>query len=174
MAELINWERELSRNGMHADALQVLRVGLTLAPTDAKLLQNRKALVHEIVMKEVTAGNYADALSKINEHKEFLGETEHSRRLILMVVDTEAQDYCRKKDWKSAVRVYGEAIKKLPGDGHLINNLIATYDSWAQTHMQTSDWAGAIGVYEQALTILPGNGHLANNLRYSQEQLKSH
>jgi tetratricopeptide (TPR) repeat protein len=172
MAELITWERDLSDAGKYADALEVLRVGLTLAPRDARLVQNRKAVVHDIVMKEVKAGKFAEAWKKVDEHKEALGDKSLAHQMVLMIVDTQAQGHAQKKEWDAAVKIYAAALKKLPGDGHLTNNLVATYDDWARSYMDASNWADAIRVYEQGLTTLPGNGHLTNNLRYAQEQAK--
>jgi tetratricopeptide (TPR) repeat protein len=171
MAALINWERDLSKKGKYNEGLEVLRIGLILAPSDKKLLQNRNVLVQDIVMKEVKAGKYANALSKVDEHKTLLG-AEYAHRMAIMVIDTEAQGHCRKKEWEKAVRVYVEALKQRPGDSHLTNNLTVAYDSWARSHTKTSDWAAAIRIYEQGLAILPESGLLQNNLRYVQQQMK--
>jgi hypothetical protein len=78
----------------------------------------------------------------------------------------------QKQQLQKVVMVYAEALKSYPGDGHLTNNLVASYDSWAHTHMQKSDWAGASRVYERGLEQMPGNGHFENNLKYCQQQMK--
>jgi tetratricopeptide (TPR) repeat protein len=172
LCDLLNWERDLARAGKFQDGLEVLRVGLALAPKDTKMLQNRKALIHEIVMKEVNAKKFAEALSRIEEYKNLLGDKEQVRNVARMVFDTHANSYLRAKDWEKAAAVYVEGLKQHAGDSHLQNNLAVTYDSWARTFMQTNDWTGAIRVYEQGLAQLPGNGVLANNLRYCREQMK--
>lgn len=173
MADLTNWGVELSHQENHADALEVLRVSLTIAPGDSKLVQNRKAIVQQIVMKEVKAGNFDAALSRLTEHKTLLADKNLERGLALNIVDTHAKKYLDNKGWAKAIEVYVDALKSQPKDGHLTNNLVATIDSWAQESIQRSDWTAAIQIYEQGLKHLPGNGHLENNLRYCQEQMKS-
>jgi len=171
MAELIQWELGLAKIEKHSEALEVLRVGLALAPKDAKLLNNRKVLIQDIVMKETKAGKFADALRRIEQHKALLADPQHVRRLTLYVIDTQAEELRRQMAWEKVIAVYATALEKLPGDSHIKNNMVASYDAWAQTHMQKSDWAGAIRVYERGLERLPGNSHFKHNMKYCQEQM---
>ncbi len=172
LANLTNWGVDLSCEEKHAEALEVIRVNLELAPKDAKALQNRKAFVSQIVMKELKAKKYDEALRRIEEHKTLLGDKQTCRQLALNVHDTHAQEHREKKDWEKVVAVYVAALKSMPKDSHLTNNLVATFDEWAGKHMDSSDWTAAIRVFEQGLQHLPGNSHLTNNLRYCEEQMK--
>lgn len=171
MAALINWERDLSKKEKFTEALEVLRVGLSIAPDHAALLQNRKALAYQIVMKEVKAGRFASAHQKVEELAAHVGNDDASN-LAFTIVETEAQGHIRKKQWESAVSVYIEGLKKHPKDDRITNNLAVTYDAWARTHIATSDWAAAIRVYEQGLADIPNSSVLSNNLRYVQQKAK--
>ena len=78
-------------------------------------------------MKEVKAGNYAGAWDKVNELKDVVDDKQFSQNLILIVVNTEARAHSSKKEWESAVTVYAEALKKMPGDGHCAILLLTGY-----------------------------------------------
>ena len=120
MADLTNWGVNLTNEEKHAEALEVIRVALTLAPKDAKLLQNRKAVIQNIVTKEIKAGNYSGGS---DTHRRTQGGSLAIRKWRGGYGDQRVRHACQpapatKKDWEKVVAVYVDALKSFPKDSH--------------------------------------------------------
>jgi tetratricopeptide (TPR) repeat protein len=164
------WVRQSAKTGEEASrkALVTLR----------KRYPNEKALdgiaqthVQDVVAGLSGKGKFEEALKAIERSRAILGSTEAARQegvlsLSCRVYDRWASGLAAKMQWKEAVGVYADGLKKFPKDKHLTNNAVVVWDRWAKTFLSAKDWDGAIGVYKQGLEQFPDSSVLKNNLRY--------
>ena len=75
------------------------------------------------------------------------------------------------KEWEQAIAVYARGLKVLPDDGHIRNNLLATWDVWGGTHRKAGDWSEAADVYAKALDSGIANSTFARKVGYCVREL---
>jgi tetratricopeptide (TPR) repeat protein len=116
---------------------------------------------------------YDDALAVVDRSTDLLGDARQKAELAGVLYDRWANRFSSKKEWQKAVEVYGQGLKRLPGDSHLEQNATATWYQWANGYSSAKDWPAAIRVYEQALQSLPNNSVFKQNLDYCRQQAGS-
>ncbi len=101
-----------------------------------------------------------------------LGDPKAANELFNRLYDRLANEAEKRQDWKGAIAWYRKALKKHPGDKHLLNNLAITWDHWAKPHIRKKEWTKAISIYKKALKDIPGNQILIHNMEYCEEKMK--
>jgi len=94
-----------------------------------------------------------------------------ARDLQRMIFDQQAGGLVEEKQWQEAIAVYTNALKSLPEDGHLRNNLQAMWDMWAGTFHAKAEWSKAAEVYAMALDSGISNSTFARKLGYCVQEL---
>src|SRR5262249_48387644 len=103
LAVLANWGAELARAEKFEDALLVLATGLELAPTDAALRHNHKAVWSAYAETEMKAGNDAKALAILQRAlAEVPGESAHFLRMQAWVQIRRGEERVRAGQWEQA------------------------------------------------------------------------
>src|SRR5208283_5030702 len=108
----------------------------------AKVDEIAKNHVQGVVLNLRDAGKFDDALAAIDSNKVLLKDPTDAENLSCAVYDSWAGGLRGKGDWQGAVDIYAKGLERLPKDGHLTNNAVATWNSWASTFMDAKDWPG--------------------------------
>ena len=67
LADLANWSRDLSQQGKFKEAVNVLDIGIELAPKDATLTHNRKAIWGDWAETTAKSGQDDEAIAILRE-----------------------------------------------------------------------------------------------------------
>jgi len=111
-----------------------------------------------------------DALAFVARNARLLpeGATKDLRRAIF---DRQAAMLADSQKWDEAIAAYTRGLKVLPDDGHLRNNLLATWDSWAGQFRRSDDWSGAADIYARAFDSGIDNSTFAGKIGYCVQEL---
>src|SRR5262249_35638496 len=91
----------------------------------------RERDLQEVVHSHVVRGmkklheakKFSDALAWVDHHRALLKDAEEFKDLKVAAHDAWGQHYIHGKTWKEAIQVYERALKEIPGDSLLENNL---------------------------------------------------
>jgi tetratricopeptide (TPR) repeat protein len=166
------WTRDTYKSAGAEKARAVLLGLRKRFPTVKEIDGLAKAHVQRVVADLRDAGKYKEGLAAVEDNKDLLAGKDDAKALAYSVYDRWAQSFQQKKEWQSALDIYGKALESYPKDGHLTNNAVAMWNAWGSTFIDAKDWPAAIKLYEKALKQFPDNGTLQNNLEYCKEQMK--
>jgi len=111
-----------------------------------------------------------DALAFVDRNAKLLRE-DVAGDLRRAIFDRRASALSDMLKWDQAIAVYTRGLKVLPDDGHLRNNLLATWDTWAGKFRKSGDWSDAAGIYAKALDSGIDNSNFASKIGYCVQEL---
>ena len=171
LAELTTWGVALSRGGHYEKALNVVAVGLRLAPRDNTLLHNRKAFW--------TA--YAEAALKDGKDREALTILRRAAKLVPDggFEDVQADLYCRQGEplaragkWEQALQVAERGLAKVDAKPReaLRKWRAELFLRWSAAERQAGNFEKAAVVLEKGLAVEPRANDLARAVSYLARQ----
>ena len=123
-----------------------------------------------VVQDLVKRKKYDEAVVVAQRAVKLLKEEGDRDDLVGLLYDTWTESFRNKKEWESAIEIYGKGLAKFPKSQHLEQNVQAAWYQWADGYTNAKDWDAAIKVYERALKAFPENGTFKNNLNFCKQQ----
>ena len=107
------------------EALKVYAAGLAKVDPNAKktLTEARTGTYFRWCEAYQQKGEFSKAVEILRRGHSLNASDGRFKNNTVAVYDAWANTHVKQKDWDGAIRVYEEALKHLPGDGHLSNNL---------------------------------------------------
>ncbi|OAI50286.1 hypothetical protein AYO44_05730 [Planctomycetaceae bacterium SCGC AG-212-F19] len=174
LAVLANWSAELADKGKFEEALQILDTGLDLAPRDASLRHNRKAVWTEWALK---SGADDDALAILTRAaREVPDEAGHFRSMQVYLFIRKGEERIGAKRWEEALAATEGGLQKL--DETLRPELrkwrAEVYLRWAQAAMENRQFEAALAVLDKGRSAEPLDKRYANNIAYVVQEWVRH
>ncbi|MDP6445042.1 MAG: hypothetical protein QF805_14690 [Pirellulaceae bacterium] len=123
-------------------ARQVLRRQLASFPDEQPLRDVAKNHVRRVFLTLRNDGKFADALTAVDDHAEFVDDRERTD-LRRDGYSSWARRLIEQKQWSEAVDIQARGLNQLPGDSRLTQNLVYTIQQWARSLHQEKDAAAA-------------------------------
>ena len=117
------WAKSVEGKSGMAAAVDVLIALRRRFPKNEEVKQVAANQVRQFVQTQTQQARYDDALAAIERYNDLLGGHDEAASMAVYVYDTWAGKHMDSKDWPAAIGVYEQGLKKLPGNGHLTNNL---------------------------------------------------
>ena len=171
LASLANWSGELAGEGKFEAAHNVLAAGLDLAPKDALLLHNRKAVW----------GQWAEAASKAGKDDEAADILRRAaaevpdgnfRAMQAWIYIRRGEEFVKAGDWGKALAAVEPGFKKVDeGPRKELRDWAAGLPlRWSQAEMDKKNYEKAVEVLQAARTRQPKDDRLTNNLVYAVQE----
>lgn len=135
-------------------------------PKVAAVGDGGRQFARRAVFKLADAGQYEDALKRVDELTVLLPEKGQRAESAGDVYDAWGRKLAKEKDWEGALAKFVEGLKVCPKHEWLGNNAVATVDEWAGGPMKEKKWDDAIAVYDAGLKLFPNSDHLKHNKGY--------
>ncbi len=167
LAALANWSVELADAKQFEQALAVVNTGLDLAPKDATLINNRKAIWGERVEAAMDAGENDRALALLQDaHKQ--APDGNFRAMQSWVFLRPAEKFVKQSQWNEALAVAETGIPKVDEDARkeLVEWRQGLFLRWSNAQLDQKQYSQAIAVLERGLKIEPENSRMLNNVGY--------
>lgn len=113
----------LGRQNRFAESTRSYVMALGFAPDSHDAAANLVANLVNWPVELAKSGKYAKAIEVIAVGRELAPKEEKLRHNTLALYDEWAKVSMDRKDWAGAIRIYEHALRELPGDKHLANNL---------------------------------------------------
>jgi len=132
------WAKDVHAKKGEDEAMALLAKQLKRFPNVAEVRDVASNHVHRLLSGLRDAGKYDEALTTLERHDAFLKEVlkdkgaKEIKDLARAVYDGWAKKRVAVKDYAGALEVYDKALKRLPGDTHLKNNLEYTIQEWSK------------------------------------------
>ena len=112
LAALTNWSAELSDKEEFRKAIDVLTVGLTLAPKDSLLKSNNVAVWMKYISNQVAAGKSSETLDLLKTTGEKLEnvDLDDLRSAVFLIP---ARALAKKESWQEAIDLVAQGIEKV-------------------------------------------------------------
>ncbi len=168
LASLANWSVGLADQGKFEEAMNVLTIGVALAPKDATLLHNRK----------VVWGNWADAAAKTGKDDVALTVLRQAAKEVpdgnftarqAWIYIHRGEDLANAGEWEKALAAVAlgyEKVDKAP-QKELADWQAGVPIRWGNSLLGKQDYAIAAEVLQAARAKAPTDSRLTNNLVYT-------
>lgn len=113
-----------------------------------------------------------EALADLEAWKDLVEKPADVEAAVVGVYDRWARRLAEAKSWQEAVNVYARALERLPKNGRLTGNAVATWYEWAKTFSDAKRWDEAIHVYDEGLARMPDASLFRRNRAWCEEQKK--
>jgi len=117
------WGQSINAKDGFAAAVDVLVELRKRFPQIDEIKEVAANQVRQFVQTQTQQARYDEALAGIEHYGNLLGSRDEATGLVVYVYDARARKSMDSKDWAAAMGVYEQGLKKLPGNGHLANNL---------------------------------------------------
>lgn len=165
-AGLTNWGNALMEGKKFEEALNVVAVGLELAPEDETLANNHKVVWHKYAEHEMAAGREDAALAVVRRAAKAIPGTEFVEAEADLY-QREGQKLTRAGRWEAAVALAGRGLKAV-GDGprkELTGYRNGLYLNWSNALAEKKQFEAALDVLTKGLAADPTDDRLRNNAR---------
>ncbi len=167
LATLANWGVDLSNQEQFEPALKVVNVGLTLAPKDATLLNNRKAIWHARVNGAIDAGETVTALSLLREAHLQVPDGNFPA-MQSWVFLRPAEDLVNELRWEDALQLARSGMKKVDDAAkrELQEWSQGLFLRWSNQLMKQKQFDIALDGLQKGLERWPDDRSLKGNMAY--------
>jgi tetratricopeptide (TPR) repeat protein len=114
---------EFARQSRFAASVRAYLLALGFDSDNCDAAANLSAVLVNWPLDLARSGKYAKAIEVIAFSRELAPKEEKLRHNTIALYDEWARVSIDRKDWAAAIRVYEQALRELPGDKHLVNNL---------------------------------------------------
>jgi tetratricopeptide (TPR) repeat protein len=173
LGTLVKWSGTLADEGKFDRGLDVVRVGLALAPEDYSLRNNRDYLWQRAAEVQAAAGDIDGALATLDQAAaETPDEADQFRA-------RQAWLFLRHGEELADARKYAEAIQSIqPGfaklKGEALEDLVewrnGVYLRWSNRALDEKDYETALKVLAEGLIASPGDYGMTNQIAYVAQQ----
>ncbi len=167
LAVLANWSGKLADKGQFDHALDVISVGLELAPEDRTLAHNRKALWTQKVNALVEVGASDKALVAAREAHAAVPDGGFLRMQAWVFLGP-AQALVKAARWEDALQLAESGLNQV--DPEAVDELkkwqAGLFTRWAIQEIDERRFASAANVIGRGLSVYPNDRRLAHNLGY--------
>ena len=175
LAALANWGILLSEDGNFEKAVQVIDVGLALAPQDATLLNNRKATWTQWISATVKDGNTAEALALVRHAHQAVPDGKFLAMQSWVFIGP-GEEKVKAKQWPAALALAETSLKQSLEESalkELRDWRRSVISRWWDAEQSAGRFTQAALVLERGLKIEPNDKRFAHNLGFLvQEWLK--
>lgn len=148
LSALANWSAELSRSEKFEDALRVVEVGVDLAPNDATLLNNQKAVWSEWAQSTMDHGDAKQAIAILKNAAEKIPDGGFPEMQAWLFI-RQGEELIKKNEWEQARKVVDRGLEYLEGEPR------AEFIRWGDGIIfRRSNSLVKSGDYDQALKLL--------------------
>jgi tetratricopeptide (TPR) repeat protein len=171
LASLANWSSDLSRQGNFDDAVHVLAIGLDLAPKDALLLHNRKAVWSEWAEASAKSGKVDEALAILRRAEATIPDGNFAALQAWLYIRP-AEALIKAGEWENAVAAVEPGFQKIDkGPQEELRRWRGAVPlRWANALLSKRDYEKAVAVLQAARAHNPADGRLSNNLVYTVQE----
>jgi tetratricopeptide (TPR) repeat protein len=155
LATLANWSLELSQQKQWQKAVDVISVGVELAPNDAALVNNQNAIWSNWVMSLVGSGQFDAALAVIDGAGERFKDQQGKIKLAEYIVDSGARAKMKAQSWDDAANLYAHGLKRDPENALLRNNAVYLAQQWMYAAVAKGGAPTLMPVARQAIGKFP-------------------
>ncbi len=167
LSALANWSVELADAKSYEQALEVVNAGLKLAPRDATLINNRKAIWGERVEAAMDAGENDRALALLKEAHQQAPDGDF-RAMQSWVYLRPAEQLIKQSQWEQALALADTGREKVEQDARqeIDDWRRGLYLRWSNAQLDQKQFAQAMQTLERGLAAVPDDRSMINNLGY--------
>jgi tetratricopeptide (TPR) repeat protein len=167
LATLANWSAALAREGAYGEALRITGAGLALAPQDARLTHNLRAIWQNRLLAAADGDDPAAFLELVRQAGAALPEAGFAAQQSLYAI-RQGERLAARGQWPEAL---ARTAVALPEDNpaaraereHYRRNLVLR---WSGEAIGQRRWAAALDALEQGLALFPEDRRIAGNIAY--------
>jgi tetratricopeptide (TPR) repeat protein len=167
LATLANWGLELSEEGKWQQAIDVTGLGLTLAPKDALLANNRDAIWNKWAMSLAAAGRPDEGIAVLKRAAAAVPDGGFEPMQAWVYIKP-GEDLVKAHDWKGALTATEAGLSKL--DPIPLKELVEWRDNlfvrWTNSEIDSERFDSAASVLEAGLGAKPDAGNLLHTVSY--------
>jgi tetratricopeptide (TPR) repeat protein len=166
-----SWSSDLSADGEFEQALNVLSMGLRLAPDDKGMRHNQKVTWQKWAITEIKGDRRASALEILARASKALPEAGFEEMQAFAFIYS-GQKLVEAKKWELAVQLATDGLDTLPpvAQKELRQWRINVVNRWAISVLDKKQFAEAADILEQAMKADPAERDFANNTAYLVQQ----
>jgi tetratricopeptide (TPR) repeat protein len=170
-----SWSNDLSADGEFEQALNVLSMGLRLAPDDKGMRHNQRVTWQNWAITEIKGDRRTSALEILARASKALPEAGFEEMQAFAFIYS-GQKLVEAKKWELAVQLATDGVDTLPpvAQKELRQWRINVVNRWAISVLDKKQFAEAAEILEQAMKVDPAERDYANNTAYLVQQWLEH
>lgn len=166
-----SWSHKLQADGEFEQALNVLSMGLRLAPDDKGMRHNHKVTWQNWAITEIEGGRRTSALEILARASKALPKAGFEEMQAFAFIHS-GQKLVEAKKWELAIQLANEGVDMLPPvpQKELRQWRINVVNRWASSVLDKKQFAEAAEILEQAMRVDPDERDYAHNIAYLVQQ----
>ena len=167
LSALANWSVSLLDNEDYAEALEIVRLGLMLAPKDRTLNHNHRVIWQRRLDKASEELPLEDFVALVDDaHRELPGAGFDRQQGLNFIKQAEAM--AARGEWRSAIDSIGEALPRVneASAKELVQNRLNLVLRWSNGEIEARRWEAALDALSYGYELMPENTKIGQNIAY--------
>ena len=163
---LTNWSLHLARSRDYEQSLRVVKVGLQLAPEDARLRNNHIALWQQWARQEMDGQRFDRALAIVRRAQKHIKQGPF-KDMESWVFTRPGEAQISRGNWQTALKIARTGLKRLDGKAKkdLQKWRNGIYLRWGNREMKRQRYKQALAAFSQGLRV-SSDRRISNNMGY--------
>lgn len=173
LAGISKWSNELAEQGQYSESLNILSTGLSLAPEDGTLLNNRTVVWCDWARASMKAGRPDEAIDVLHRAAQAVtAEADHFAELESWLFIEPGEALADAHDWQAALLASEPGLEKLTGKPRqdVLEWRLGVHLRWSEYEIEQHQFADAARVLEEARQVAPDDSRLQNGLCYVMQE----